>query len=144
MLPEFRRILREDLPSAPDWVNSLITPINLFFEQVYNAMNRKLTIGDNVNGMVYQGTVSVPSNYNNGVNSNFTKLNFQYTGNTPPKSIVVGQISLVSSTYVPMIHPVSIDWSSSTSASSSSTLITVNYITGLTAGSQYTITLLCL
>ena len=144
MLPEFRRILREDLPNAPDWVNSVLTPLNLFFEQVYNVVNRKLTIGDNVNGMVYTGTIRVPSNYVDGVSTNFSPVSFQYTGTYTPTSVLMGKITLVSSTYTPIIKPVYVDWSTSTSSSSNATLITVNYITGLEASKQYNITLLCL
>ena len=42
-LPPIRRISKEDLQEAPDWVEKLIYPINLFFDSVYRALNGRLT-----------------------------------------------------------------------------------------------------
>jgi len=144
MIPEFRRILKEDLTAAPDWIDGMITPINLFFEQVYNAMNKKLSINDNVNGMVYSGQFSTPSTYSDGANINFNKFSFNYTGSFNPRSILIGNINLNSSYATTQIKPVFVDWTLSTTALSSTPIITINYITGLIASSSYNITLLCI
>jgi hypothetical protein len=142
-LPEFRRILKEDLNGAPDWVDGIITPVNLFFEQLYDLLNANLTVGANVNGMVYSGQFATPSSYSDGANTNFSTFSFNYTGAISPQSVLVGSIALVSSQYVTMVKPVHIDWSISTNSNSSQPVITVNYITGLSAGNKYNIILLC-
>lgn len=49
-LPIFKRIVREDIKDAPDWVANLIYPINQVFETVYNTLNRGVTFQDNFLG----------------------------------------------------------------------------------------------
>lgn len=44
------RIRKEDIPESPEWIDKLIDPMNRFFELVYIAMNRKLTIEENISG----------------------------------------------------------------------------------------------
>lgn len=46
-LPIFRRINREDLKAAPDWIGNLLYPLNNVFESVYNTLNRNITFSDN-------------------------------------------------------------------------------------------------
>ena len=42
-----RKILKSDLPDAPDWVTRLLTPINEVFNSVIGALRGKLTFSDN-------------------------------------------------------------------------------------------------
>ena len=43
-LPSIKLISREDLgPDAPEWIDKLLYPINLFMQSVYQALNKQLT-----------------------------------------------------------------------------------------------------
>lgn len=54
-LPIYKRINREDLKDAPDWIGNLLYPLNQVFETVYNTLNRNLTFTDNV--LSFQKTI---------------------------------------------------------------------------------------
>ena len=41
-LPIQKRILREDLKDAPDWVVNIIGPLNNFMETIYQALNKNI------------------------------------------------------------------------------------------------------
>ncbi|MBK7497365.1 MAG: hypothetical protein IPI28_18920 [Candidatus Omnitrophica bacterium] len=47
-LPTYKRISREDIAEAPDWIGRLIYPINQVFETVYSTLNRNITFADNI------------------------------------------------------------------------------------------------
>lgn len=55
-LPQLNRIRREELSSAPPWVDALIEPINLFMEQVYSTLNKNVN-NDNLATQIYSATV---------------------------------------------------------------------------------------
>lgn len=46
-LPDVKRISREDIPGAPDWIDRLLEPLNRFLDTVYGALNRGLTFREN-------------------------------------------------------------------------------------------------
>lgn len=58
ILPLVRRVLKENLLSAgeplPKWVDSLLSPINLFMEQVTQALRNNLSLVDNFSGKSIQ------------------------------------------------------------------------------------------
>ena len=144
MIPEFRRIMKEDLQGAPAWISGLLTPLNLFMEQVYSTFNGNIVLNQNVNSTVYTSQFTTPSNYSDGANANFSPFSFNFSGLYLPSCVLVGSISKVSSVPTPIIKPVHIDWTLSTSLNNSANVITVNYLTGLTASTKYNVTLLCL
>lgn len=46
-LPDVKRISREDIPGAPDWIDRLLEPLNRFLDTVYGGLNRGLTFREN-------------------------------------------------------------------------------------------------
>lgn len=62
-IPTLKKILREDLPGAPDWVLNLITPINTFMEYVYQALNKNISNYDNILCQVKELVYVTPSTY---------------------------------------------------------------------------------
>lgn len=48
ILPPIQRISREDVKGSPDWVNQLLTPLNLFLDTIYGGLNKGLTIRENL------------------------------------------------------------------------------------------------
>lgn len=47
-LPPFRRISREDIPQAEDWVGRLLHPINSVFEALASGLNKGITFEENI------------------------------------------------------------------------------------------------
>lgn len=62
-IPSLKKILREDIPDAPDWVVSLTTPINTFMEYMYQAMNRNISDSDNIACSIRELVYVTPSTY---------------------------------------------------------------------------------
>ena len=47
-LPQLKRLLIEDFPDQQEWISKLILPLNEFMQNVINALNRDLTLSDNL------------------------------------------------------------------------------------------------
>lgn len=47
-LANVRRIAREEIPEAPDWIDKLLTPLNQSIEQITQAISGQLTFADNM------------------------------------------------------------------------------------------------
>lgn len=73
-LPQYRRILKEDLKGSPDWVDRLLTPINSVFESVFTALAGGLTFVENVRSTIRDVTFKTPSTYIS--DNEFNQINF--------------------------------------------------------------------
>lgn len=133
--PEFRRVLREDIPDAPNWVDPIITNYNLFLEQSYSLFNSNLTVGDNVTGRIYQTTFTTPSDYATG---GFNSFQFAWSFFKNPEVVVVGKIEKVAGGII--TDPVTVTSWSQPSANS----VKISYISGLAASTKYNIRLLAM
>lgn len=51
-LPPIQRLVVEDFQDQKTWIGRLLQPLNQFFESVYSALNKNLTIADNISGDV--------------------------------------------------------------------------------------------
>jgi hypothetical protein len=56
-LPGYRRLLRKDVPDAPDWIASLLNPLNLFLERVTRLFEKGISFDDNIDCKRYAVTV---------------------------------------------------------------------------------------
>ncbi len=129
-LPTIKKIVREDVKDAPSWINAIIDPINTFMENVYTALNKNITLTDNISSFVKEITYRTPSTYPNGVaNMSFVnQLRSRATG------VLVMQV-VDSSTYEPRTCS-NIAWNESVNG------IVIFTILGLEASKTYTIRLL--
>lgn len=66
-LPTIKKILREDVKDAPSWIAGVIDPINSFMENVYTALNKSITLSDNIASFVKEITYKTPAGYPAGV-----------------------------------------------------------------------------
>lgn len=57
-IPLIKRLMREDYPDQRSWIERLISPLNTFMETVSAAMDRNLTVSDNLDCQVITVTVS--------------------------------------------------------------------------------------
>ena len=62
MLPDSRRLNREDLQDAPAWVDPMLTVINAFMDSVYNIMNRNISLTQNLNIQIATINIETDSN----------------------------------------------------------------------------------
>lgn len=136
-LPPVRRITKEDLRNAPDWVDYLLTPLNTFFESVYSALDNNLTLSDNVAGAV--STISFTTKSTYGTTTPLTD-GFEMQTLTNPlryktKAVTVGQI-IEKEKFSIITNPVSLHWDYLNGQ------IRIKYITGLEASKKYEVNLL--
>lgn len=107
-LPIYKRISREDLQEAPDWIGKMLYPINQVFETVYNTLNKNLTFADNflsfqksvqfTTKSTYTAgdwdviSVAIPQNFRNKVSGviilKFSPTNTSLITNSDPFSLI--------------------------------------------------------
>ena len=49
MLPDIRRLNREDFQDAPSWIDPMLNTLNVFMDSVYNLFNRHVSLVENLN-----------------------------------------------------------------------------------------------
>lgn len=123
-LPPTRRITREQIPDAPDYVDTIIGPLNQFMENTYLAMNNQLVIGENVAGEIKEQTVRTDGT---GAIVAFT---FVSSLKVQPRGLIILQAISSTGDYVSTTNP---GWVGN------GNVLTVSAIGGLSANSTYTI-----
>ena len=129
-LPTQKKILREDLKDAPNWVNGIIDPINSFMETLYQSLNKNITLQENIASTVKEITYTTTSAYPSPQDD----VTFQNTLRTSPIGIVVLQV-YDKANYTPPPGPVYIPWVNDNGT------ITISTITGLEADKTYLVRL---
>jgi hypothetical protein len=129
-LPTQKKILREDVKGAPDWINSVIGPINSFMENVYTALNKNVTFSENIASFIKEITVTTPSGY-----PTMDDIEFMSELKTKALGVTVMQ-AYEKSTYAPAPGPVYAPWIEDNGS------IILSQITGLEASKTYLIRLL--
>lgn len=125
-LPTIKKIMREDLKSAPDWVGRLIDPVNSFMESVYTALNKNITLYDNISSFVKEVTYRTPATYPTGVDN----VSFLNELRTRATGVVILQ-AFDNATYTP-VSIGNIAWIEDASG------IVIYPVTGLQASKTYT------
>jgi len=129
-LPSIRKILREDVKGAPDWVGGIIDPVNSFMEAVYQALNKNITRGENLSGFVKEIVYRTPSTYPSGVEL------VEFINQLRGRAIGVEVLQAFDrSTYVAAPGPVYVPWVENNGS------IVVSTITGLEPSKTYIIRL---
>lgn len=135
-LPVFRRFSLQDLPSAPNWMEQVIVPLNLFCETTVSALNKNLTIGENVQGQTYSTSFTTPEDYLTG---KFNPFSFAYHSGGQPKNLLIGKIERDDNVLI--IKPYALTrWI--LNINTSPPRVTVGYIAGLDELTKYNVTLL--
>ena len=133
-LPTIKRVQRSDLGGdVPVWVDSLLSPLNQFIEEVYSAFNRNLTIPENVKGQIKIINFRTDVNYSSKIFSEITYLN---TLGRKTQVLLVGQVLNI--TEPKKKHdPTTVSWYDNNDGT-----VTIHYITGLEDDKEYNITIL--
>lgn len=95
-LPTIKKILREDVKDAPGWIAGIIDPMNTFMEGVYTALNKNITLGDNIASFIKEITYKTPSGYPSDV----PNVSFVNTLRTKAVGVLIMQV-VDKSTYLP-------------------------------------------
>ena len=134
-LPNLRRILRQDVGDAPDYIYTMIDVINRFNEDVYSALNKRLTIEDNFSGNLITFTVNTLSTYP----TDFTPFNYNTNINKKANGvIVVKAINSSTNNFTSIKNPVFVEWTDNLANGN----LTIQYVSGLQPSTSYTITIL--
>lgn len=129
-LPTQKKILREDLKDAPSYVNGIIEPVNTFMEAVYQALNKNITLSENIASFIKELIYTTPGTYPSGVE----EVRFQNTLRARPTGMMVMQ-AYERSSYIPAPGPVYVPWVEDDGE------IIVSPITGLEASKTYLVRL---
>lgn len=62
MLPDVRRLNKEDFQDAPNWVDPMLNTLNQFMDSVYNLMNKNLSLTENFNIQIVNISVNTDGN----------------------------------------------------------------------------------
>jgi len=131
-LPSQSKVLKEDLKDAPDWVDQLIFPINSFMANVYQCLNKNVTLQDNIGSFIYAFTYKTAADY--PVATNQPPIEFLNQLKTKPIGVIVLQ-AYEKTTYVAAPGPVYVPWIENNGS------IVTGVITGLEADKSYLIRL---
>lgn len=134
-LPTIKRVQRSDLGAdIPVWVDSLLSPINQFIEEVYSAFNKNLTIPENVKGQIKTITFRTPSTYTSS--KDFTEINYLNTLGRKTQVLMLGYIEEIG-TPKKKHDAITISWYDNNDGT-----VTIHYISGLSNSKDYNITIL--
>jgi hypothetical protein len=135
-LPSVKRIVREDIKDAPEWIEGVIGPINTFMEEVYYALNADLTVGQNLRGALKSINFATRSTYNTDP-ANFDVIKFINPMPVKPQVVCLGGI-VNRDDFSIITNPITIDWDFYDGQ------IRIRYVAGLTANKRYELKLLIL
>lgn len=129
-LPNIKRIMREEFKEAPTWIERLLSPINTFFESVYEALNRNITFKDNINCQIKELSFATGSAYD-GTTAHFTAVTFLSTLKRKAEGLILLQITQDADNYAPIEGDVFVNWIDVNGE------IKISLIRGLSASKSY-------
>jgi hypothetical protein len=135
-LPPYIRINKEDLgKNVPDWVDGLLSPLNLNFQANYSLFNKGINEVINIDSMIEPITFRTLPTYAEGDPSTFQPLTFQSTLTGVPECYYVGNIININNSSYVFSKPV---WAS---CSFNNGVISVDFVTGLAPSTSYSLVL---
>lgn len=123
-IPVQQQISRQDIPEAPDWISSLLYPLQLFMTLVITALRNQLTLQDNMSCVINEIT------FVGAASANLNTFSFQWGQSRQPVELTM-HVTRADGTYE-SIYPVP-SWNLI------GTSIQINGIQGLTTGVLYRI-----
>lgn len=114
-LPTQKKILREDVKEAPEWIDRIIVPVNSFFETVFNGLSRRLTFEENIASQIKEIDFSTTAAYDDTA-ANWDQVTFAKTIKTRAIGVILlqiidlGPVGAHLSSYRPIEDGVYVDW----------------------------------
>ncbi|MAY37037.1 MAG: hypothetical protein CMN84_13155 [Spongiibacteraceae bacterium] len=131
-LPEVKRVQLEDFPGFPKSVKNLVYVLNLMLQSLVNALNKDITLKENILCQEKELTFRTSSSYD-GTAENFDNLVFKSSLPGMAKHLLVTQIIQNEGNHTPIENSVRADWLDINRN------ITIYFLTGLTASKNYTV-----
>ena len=131
-LPEVKRVQLEDLPGFPKSAKNLVYVINSMLQSLVNALNKDITLKENILCQEKELTFRTSSTYD-GTAGNFDNLVFKSSLPGMAKHLLVTQIIQDEGNHTPIENAVKADWLDINRN------ITIYFLTGLTASKNYKI-----
>ena len=104
-VPRIDRILKQDLPEAPGWVDRLLDPLNRFIESIGSAVGGRLTIGDNLTGLYHEAQFTTLAGYSGG---SWTAYAFPVPFTA--RWVQIAQLEQIATSYTPVTAATHVDW----------------------------------
>jgi hypothetical protein len=134
-LPTIKRVQRSDLGGdIPIWVDSLLSPLNQFIEEVYSAFNKNLTIPENVKGQIKNLSFRTSSSYTSS--KEFTEITYLNTLGRKTQILLLGYVEEIG-TPKKKHDAITVSWYDNNDGT-----VTIHYISGLSNSKNYNITVL--
>lgn len=130
-LPAIKRFAAEDFPSQKAWISDFFQGLNQFLESVVRALDKSLTIADNIDAQLAQVSVSTPT----AATTLTDNAVFKVTTKSRPTNLIVGRVDVITGTAITgAVQPT---WDYVPASNS----IKITSFTGLAANSKYKINL---
>ncbi len=133
-LSSYRRLFGQDYPEQEELIDKIGVPINASFEELYNALNNRLTFRENINATIQEFTVTVDAN-------GFPKNNTQFKLSTTQTTVEGLFVINVTGSKDPGLLPAAGVF---VSFKRSENFIVIQNVKGLQADKQYTVKVICL
>lgn len=125
-IPQNRVLDKNDFPDQEEWISELLSPINDFFGIVVRALNKGLTLEENLNAQLHE----IVFNTDGSVTNPFP-IRFRSTTTSKPRIVLLGKIEEISGNPQTITNATTIDWTFAESQ------VRINNITGLDANKTY-------
>lgn len=134
-LPTIRKILKEDLKEAPDWVERMLYPLNTFMETVFYALKNDITFSENIRSAIKTFSFTTKSTYGTAPKSdNWIPIKFANPLKVTPTGVLLMRLKADDGSII--TDPITIHWDFTAGE------LTIGYVTGLAASKKYSLTLL--
>lgn len=135
-VPPVFRINREDIPNAPEWIDALISPLNLFMQSVWTSLNGSLNLSQNIISQVKTLTFNTGSGYISGNASTWTPFSYKSTLPGQTQFLMIGHLQIASTQAQTVVNPYNLAWHDTNGT------VTIDFVSGLAANTSYQMTLL--
>ncbi len=119
-IPPLSRLTSEEFKDQADWIERLLTPLNLFFERVTSALNKGLTVADNMAGAMK--TVELNGTW---------PVKVAWELNLRPVSVLVGQVYRTDGASFVLANACQVQWQFNQSGQ-----LQIDGVTGITPDSS--------
>jgi hypothetical protein len=109
-LPRQRKILREDVKDAPDWINKIIDPLNNFMETVYNILNGNVNFRNHIACNLREIEVITLPTYDETNMDTFRTVRFPSGLRTRAYGLHLVAVREIGGNYTPITKPIFINW----------------------------------
>lgn len=125
-LPKNKKLIQEDFPSQRSWIAKLLQPLNQFMETVALALDKGLTVGENLDAQIAQVVVTGGE-----------EVSFSIRTRSRPQGLLVTRVEIIGGNEVALTEAVWPTWE----VDPVNNTVKISSWIGLDSGTRYRITL---